>query len=640
MHPMDYASAKEPDALGKGRAIGHPNPAHLPSCSGGGALDSVLKVVSFIVSEFGGHISHHAYCGNEKREIATGVTVSAPAASKEPHPRWGYMGGQGAVMADSAICLMKDIGNAPGHRIVNHTPTTSGLVPSSTEQIVGLESFDPVAKRAVLYHVVRACAPMIGCMDAARQTITAQVRKNVPAWPAKMSAGDFPIHGTYAVEMDSQWSASDFNITLPQITIPTPYGSIAAQPKVTWGAGLMAIETPFATRDARILVSSPRGRGTSTAVIQDTYGLSGTPFILQAATNMYKPPPQGFGKPGGDEVADVQGWSSQIGFGTRNGAAGTSIWNPGTNKKNPPQRPDLNLDVPRDRVELGPSGRFTAQVPITYSPPNPVMLLPAAIRSYVDISLKITVNPQMAADFASQVGIIARDVDYTNCFGTEFGEPCNLSEVLMPMRAKATGRARIDGKVDLHIVIHLPFVDPIDVHPGFHINLPGGDAAKPGGTYSDSNPYAHVARATRLTFDRPDNGRHGDTLVSPAGTLSSDLNSWRKVCLETPAHTSSPPPPSHQPDNKTYMPDLLPCNICATDASLNKYNNGQPVPRIYDVKTHSYATAKEWVCQWRRNAGCYDLCTWNHKSGQFIAAVRSAVDIVGQRCHEALEIPR
>lgn len=634
MHVLSNQKAQEPDALGKGQAIGMPgnDAAHMSACTGGGALDTVLGVVSFIINQFGGNISHHAYCGNEKREIAAGVTLSAPPAKSEPNPRWGYIGGQGALMADSAICLIKDIGNAPGGRIDNKTPTTSGAVPVSAEQIVGLESFDPVAKKAVFYHIVRACAPMIGCMDATRQTVTAQVRNNIPAWPANMRAGDFPVLGAYAVEMDSQWSASDFNITLPQITIPTPYGILKAQPKVTWAARLMTAETPFPTHDGSIALSAPGGRGLSTAVIQDTYGLSGMPFILQAATNMYKPPAEGFGKPGGNEVTDVQGWSSQIGFGARNGAFGTAIWNPGANPKNPPLRPDLNLDSPRSSRELGPSANFTAQVPITYSPPNPLELLPAAIRSQASMSLTITVDPQLAADYASQVGLLARDADYTNCQGIEFGEPCNLSEVLMPMRVKATGRAQISGGVKLHISFSIPLVPDVDIDQPFHIDLPGGSASIPG-SYSQNDPYAHVARATRLTFERPDKKHYTDALIGPSGAHSNNLADWRQVCLAQPAKTTAPPPPSRQPDNATYMPDLLPCNVCVADSHQSAYK-----PFTIFTVTRAYGANKSWVCEWKGNQGCYDLCTWNKNTGKFVAAVQSAADIVGHRCVEHEQI--
>lgn len=637
MQQIHNTKATEPDALGKGSAIGRPgdDAAHMANCSGGGALDSVLNVVSFIVNQFGGNISHHAYCGNEKREIAAGVTLASPPAAKEPSPKWGYIGGQGDLMADATVCLIKDIGNVQGGRIDHRTPTTGGAVPVSAEQIVGLESFDPAAKKAVFYHVVRACAPMIGCMDAARQQITAQVRSNIPAWPANMRAGDFPILNSYAVELDSQWSASDFNITLPQITIPTPYGILKAQPKVTWAARLLTAETPFPTKDARVTLLAPGGRGTSTAVIQDTYGLSGTPFIIQTATNLYHQPQQGFGVQGG--VADAQGWSSQIGFGARNGAFGTAIWSPGTNANNPPLRPDLNLDAPRSQRELGPGANFTAEVPITYSPPNPLELLPSAIRSQASMSLTITVDPKLAADYASQVGLIARDANYTNCHGIEFGESCNLSEVLMPMQVKATGRAEITGNVELHISFSIPFVPDVDIHQPFKVDLPGGHASYYSG-YSENDPYTHVARATRLTFDRPDKNQHTDTLIGPSGQKSNNLENWRQVCMVQPPKTTAPPPPSRQPDNKTYMPDLLPCNICATDSHINAHNGGNPLPRIFAVAQHSYGAGKEWVCEWKGNQGCYDLCSWDKNTGKFVAAVQSAVDVIGGRCtsHEQI----
>lgn len=98
----------------------------------------------------------------------------------------------------------------------------------------------------------------------------------------------------------------------------------------------------------------------------------------------------------------------------------------------------------------------------------------------------------------------------------------------------------------------------------------------------------------------------------------------------TPAKTTQPPPPSRTPDNRNYMPALLPCNVCVADASQNKYSPFL----IYKVSNHTYGAAKSWSCRWQENQGCFDLCTWNRNTGKFTAAARSAVDVVGSKCRQ------
>jgi hypothetical protein len=90
---------------------------------------------------------------------------------------------------------------------------------------------------------------------------------------------------------------------------------------------------------------------------------------------------------------------------------------------------------------------------------------------------------------------------------------------------------------------------------------------------------------------------------------------------------SQAPPPSHDPGSpEDLMPDLLPCNICVADKKQNQY---QPFS-IFEVGAKVYS--KPWKCEWEAQQGCYDLCAWDKKTGKFLSAVRSAVDVVGQKC--------
>jgi hypothetical protein len=638
-----------PGALGTGNAVGSLNgkaPNTFPECKKSGApkaIGEILDLLDTIAGKFGASITREFRCGSYKREVAAGVNLCPPVPPPGQKPQWGYLGGRGDLMADAMLCLLKDIGELPGARIKREAPASiAGAAGIAVHQTVGLKKFDSKAKRAELYHQIRVCAPLLGCLDAQRQDIAVQVRETIPAWPAGMRSRDYPVRNSYSLEVTSDWSSAKLGAKLPQFVVATPYGEVTVQPSFDFFASLFPVDTPFNYKgSAKILMSHPGARGPGTPLLQDSYGRSGTPFIVNVATNLKQamaPCPENLPPgqicvptPVGPEPA--QGWTSQLGLGARNAAYDVKAWSPsGASSTSPPTREDLNMDMPRSLLERAPTANFVAEAIIRFQPPGSQLLklIPEPIRGYVTIEFWIEVKPRFAADYAAQLALIEREgILVGGCGRGEFGSDCNMAEAVLLAQTRAEGRAEILG--DVHLKLGFDFPGPFDppsvkFDQPFKISLGGGKKWDPPLANPKIDPYAGAARAALLATNPDSIDSH--LVKGFSGKGSNDISAWTKQCLQTPpTNVSQAPPPSHEPGSpQDLMPDLLPCNICVADKRQNHY---QPFS-IFPVDAKVYS--KPWKCEWERQQGCYDLCGWDKKTGKFTAAVRSAVDVVGSHC--------
>lgn len=641
------AKPKDPGPLGKGRANGSLNGkpgSALPSCKKGGAANAIFDILDLVAKWFGGGVSTSAHCGNYERELAAGVTLGAPNPPPGQDPRWIDLGGSGDLMADSMLCLMKDIGDAPGGKITRKASADVAGIGFAVEQTVGLSKFEAADKRAKLYQQVRVCAPVVGCFDTQRQNITAQVKESAPAWPGNMSSGDYPVANSYSLDIAADWADSKFAASTPPITITTPYGSGTLQAKFDFFSSLYPVDTPFDyKKGVKLYFDHPASRSPGTTLAQDTYGRSGIPFILNVTTKHIAPTADCSDQPAGsiclqppDPAPPPYAWSSQILFGARNGAFDSKPWNPGAGAKWP-VRPDLDTDSPRSMLDRGPTANFVASAPVKIKPSVQELLdlVPPGVKSLIGgMGLEITVTPVFAADYAAQLGMLEREAKLDDCTGKgkEFGGPCGLAEALLYQQARAEGRMEL--KTNIHFWIDFnfstPFYDPdIDFNQGFTVPIGGPDTSWDPAKAGKDNPYAHVARASLIAAApaKP----FGQIVNGFSGKTTNNIRQWTEQCLKTPPkHMSSLPDPTHQPGSpEDLTPDLMPCNICVADSNQNKYD-----PFVFpEVKAKSYS--KAWTCSWEKNLGCHDLCTW-HKTADgkavFDVAVVSAVDVVGDRC--------
>lgn len=622
----------DPGPLGKGVATGSLNGVswqNYPSCSGSAIpepVQEVLNLLSTIAGAFGASIDPPDYrCGAYAREIGTGVTLGTPPASSV-QPRWGLLGGRGDLMADAMLCLLKDIGDRPGGRIENYAPVPVGIGKVEMRQIVGLSNFDPAAKRAELYQVTRICAPLLGCIDAGRQNIVATVRQSAPAWPGGMRAGDYPIRDSFALEVDADWSATRFGATLPPITIVTPYGQVSAKPGFTYSASLLPIDAPFSyPKGARVEFHHPESAGVLTPSVDDTYGRSGVPFIISVSTNLPQPSQPSSAPP-------PRGWSSQLAFGGRDGAYDAEVWSGGGGT--PPFRPDFDFGTARSGLESRPAANFVAEAPIRFEPPNPVSLLPSAVQQIVSaVELWVEVNPRFGADYAAQFGLLSREAAvHLGCnTGKEFPAPCGIAESAVALQANAQGRIDIVGTVHLKIsFISLGFFTPgsIDVTKSFTIPIENFNRVWAPARISGVQ-QAHVSSRVGWALDAAT--RPGESIWQGmkglSGGASSNLRQWTQACLASPPkNPAPPPPPAFEPGKADDLtPKLLPCNICVADSRHNAYD---PF-KIFEVSSRKPGLPAS-VCQWEKNAGCYDMCSWNGSS--WVRVEQAAVDVVGKEC--------
>lgn len=641
--PCPPTKAKQPADLGRGLAKGSLNgkdPKDFPGCPKSGASKTVrdiLDLLDTIAGTFGAKVNKAYRCGTYQREIAAGVNLCPPKPPPGQKPHWGYLGGHGDLMADAMLCLLKDLGELPGGKITRHAPASiAGAAGIAIEQTVGLKKFDPAAKRAHLYQQIRVCAPLLGCLDAQRQDIVVQVRESVPAWPGGMRSRDYPVRNSYSLEVHSDWSSAALAAELPPFTVPSPYGDVTIKPSFNFFASLYPVDTPFKYKGgAKVLMSHPAARGPAAPLLQDSNGRSGIPFVISVATNLK---PKAVGPP------PVQGWASQLGLGARNGGP-VKVWSPSGSATSPPTREDLNMDLPRSSLERGPTAHFDAGASVRYRPPGAGVkdLVPSELRSYVSGDFWIEVKPQFTADYAAQLALIEREgILVGGCGHGEFGNDCNMTEAVLLVQSRAEGHVEILGNVHLELNFDFGFysysVGPFD--KPFKISLGGGKRWDPPLADPKKDPYASAARAALLATN-PDS-IFSQFVKGFSGKGADDIGAWVKQCFETPpTHVSEAPKPSHQPGSpQDLMPDLLPCNICVGVKRKDRFGKdiyeGFYIPKILvDAKVYS----KQWKCELEMQQGCYDLCSWDKKSGKFTVAVRSAVDVVGQHCDPSL-IPR
>lgn len=625
--PLVVPPPVDPGSLGRGLASGSLNGvpwSKYPSCSGSGIpepVQEVLNLLSQIAGALGADVSPPDYrCGNYAREITAGVTLGPPPPN--PNPRWGMLGGRGELMADAMLCLLKDIGDRPGGRLETFAPVPVGIGKVELRQIVGLSKFDPAAKRADLYQITKICAPLLGCIDAGRQNIVVAVRASEPAFPGGMRAGDYPIRNAYGLEVQADWSATQFGATLPPITIVTPYGQVSAKPGFTYSASLLPIDTPFAyPQSARVEFHHPEAAGVQTPSVEETYGRSGVQLIINIATNLPKSGKQ-----------PPQGWSSQLGFGGRDGAFDAQVWKGGGGV--PPFRPDFNFGIARSPLESRPAANFVAEAPIRFEPPNPISLLPSAVQSIVSSAhMYVEVNPRFGADYAAQFGLLSREgATMSGCkSGKEFPGPCGVAESAVALQATANGRIDIVGTVHLKIsFVSLGFYTPasIDVTKSFTVPVENFDRAwSPPriNNIQEAHASTHVGWAMDVSVAPGAPAWQG--MKGLSGASASNLAAWTAACLASPPkNPAPPPPPSYEPGNANDLtPKLLPCNLCVADSTEKAF---KPF-KIFEVLARRPGLP-ESVCEWQQNTGCHDMCSWNGKS--WVRVEQAAVNVVGKEC--------
>ena len=632
------------------------------SCSSGlfpGVLNQICSVA------FGGAcIERCGCCVAEDTELFAGVTFGPPVDSP---PDWPGLGGRGLLEAETALCLLRDLGEANGGSGV-FTKSEIDVGPlgtASIEQRVGLVDFDPLARTMEGFHAASICAPPFGCVDDQVQSFTAAL---VHSSASGFSCGDYPFSESYGLDIDASDTEHRLRLELQPIEVFTPYGKISARPIFRYQT---ALKTGFPVGVNDLLLSRTPcpdlGTGIS-SVVGLADGAHGTALLCSAMP----PPPPLVQVPG-----PGFGVLSQLGLGGRGVAADEML-----HMSSP--RPDLNLLLPRTADERKAVGDVAADVKFEYSFAD---LLPDEFRKppFV-LEANAFVTPNLEAGFASQFQVHFTDALYRSI---ALGPDCDvdlLGDTRVVMQSQTRASVAFDIDAGLNLVLKLtgvstPFGDitvtVLDKHPRFQI-LPepigGGD--------DDFWPDA-VA-----TFQHsPAPAFSSLTSFSSTGAPIADPAAFLNECFQTPPPPGeTPPTPSFTPDDPRKFTSVLefPCNVCFAGGALSQgcgptqscalnsscCSADGKCGREYDCdideagacvdpsgagncEFHSISPSDlpanvtntigvffpasqdgvdEWFCDSVEKSGCMDLCTYDPTAAQPLQVVQSAVDLDPERC--------
>lgn len=648
-NPWLALEGKEPGLLGRGQAQGSLKEVELDKlreCGNPSPLNrEAMEFLKLFVGKLGGKFELDPACGSFQREVATGVDLWISPTTGPTD--WDRMGGRGELMANALVCLAHDIGQRPGGAWQRVAQADGGV---KTIQTVGLSKWEPEKRRAELYHQVKVCAPVLGCLDAQRQSIVLEARDSAPAWPHPVKAGDYTIVSAHSVVLGADWSRLKLGAELPKITIPTPYGVLSAQPYFSYLSALLPVDDVqqhlslpphydgWPVDEGRVLpiqhsVGYRRPDGTKYIregkKLEDVFGRGKPLAVIEAMANRRvrqgdagPPPDWPEGQPWlmPEQRLPLEGWTSQLAFGGRGLRPNDPFWRSSSWPGVPP-RPDFDYSQPRSPLEGSPVGHFAAGAKFVYVLGIDDLPFPAP-PLMTSFSLTITVTPSITAGFASQLHVYSNETRLDGACSKvgEFWSDCGLAQVGLATQAQASSAADIDGSVRLKIGF-ASFVPELNVSKAFHVPLLDDAGHDPALSSSGLPPaQASVIHLAERVSGPP----WLQSVTGASGRTSGNVEGWVDSCLVSPPPSlPRPPPPAHEPGNADDLaPDMLPCNICIAHEDVP----GLEPTLLYEVKSRA-PDAGRWVCEGAQNTGCHDMCSFNPVTRQFIQVEKSALAI-------------
>jgi hypothetical protein len=527
-------------------------------------------------------LSIQTKCGTHRRELFSGVDLKN--TSGKANPVWNGQGGRGQLMANAAVCLMSDL--AQGEKINKHAlETPAGEI--SLNQSLGLLQFNPEKKEVKAYQSLNICMPVLGCLDAATQTVSLVERQNSYLQMLSWKAGDYTISNSYALELNVDEFHKKLELSTPPIPVDTPAGPISVQPAMTYQSNTSVIFSPYTGNSSKASVPF---FGNLAILLTDLYGRTpGTSFESNLGGFIPRP-------------GSTVGWNSQVGLGQRDANPHSVIWAPsGTD----PSRPDLDLSVARVQQEKDPSIGVSVRAKVAYSPKN---LLPLDLNEDgVDLNFNVFVEPKLDAAFSGQFHLFLgegqsipfSEANLMNHFQT--GEKLILSSGISSHHSFV-----LSVGMDLKAV-YLPPVGPgipiIDVHPRFEVPITESTVFTPGASAyatSWSDVKESPTFAEFKTF-------HSD---------QSDLDGQEFIhsCLSQKAQDKPKPQPRFKAGNGAdlFAKMLYPCNVCVGSKAVQVHTGGVDInkPGSLSLITQSVESA-DWKCNQEKKVGCMDLCTYD-----------------------------
>lgn len=568
-------------------------------------------------------------CAVVGQEIFTGTNIdlNAPTADKQ----WTGFGSTGSAYTAASLCLLRDLKDAP---ITSTAIAKTKIGDVRMSQRLQFLSFDRVSKVWTGYHIGSACAPAIGCIDMFNQKITVRpLQTSVKGSGAK--AGDFEIVTTYGLDVTADAVQQGFQVKIPAIAVPTPYGVVSAHPTFELARATGMVLAPYANNNAKSLMSGPWGD----AKVVELYG-------RQPGVQMTQVFPRYFHTGGTTVDQRVIGYQSQVAFGSRSSDPKKAIWSPKGVEY--PSRPDSDFTTARSTNEKTQNAHLAAGVKIQYSP---VELIPETIRNnrFITLNFGVYVEPKVGTDMTSQVNIAQSEIAVAKDFllpggplDTRLNKVDQHKSFSLTTGTSASALFGLSAGIDLVIHLHIPLlitdidVDLINIHPKTSIL----DSVTSGYDLGNRSAFAktrvQTANATRKMF------QEYKTVLNTAPVGTEHI----QQCLS--AQSVSAPPP-HEPEYVPGQPsDLLagveyPCNVCV---GMNDFSyvddNGKTqtiegfLLTLFRSSSPSSNPSGRWRCDHVAKTGCYDMCRYDVGTGQ-LTVTRTAVEM--QQAGQAKDMP-
>lgn len=543
-------------------------------------LDAFLKVCNRY-----GECTKTESCARVTQELFAGTTLQAVSEPRSTY--WNEFGGRGELMAESALCMLKQLAN--GGVTNEATARLFEVFPVTVKQKLGFLHFDPAGRLMDGYQTVSICLPIVGCFDAKESAFHAVLKQRSPAHPLGQSCGNFPVEDSFALQVTAEDMAQTLTVKIPDIRINTPYGPIYVKPRFDYYSDMHMILFPL-TGHTYTRVDAEHQE----LHLHDVYGripgvnLSVTPKDVTPA-----------GQP------DNTGWMSHLALGSRQPDALSPQW---LADPDHPVRPDFDLRLARNDLERKPVAGGKAEVLVTYRPPLPAALTEAPMKT----DLEIMVRPTVRANFASQFDLFFNEL--TNSL-RDSGNSLKMASALMLSNAEAHASFDIEAGIDIFMEFRSRYFTTkiLDEKPRVRLVIASnGDvsSALVGAASSQHDPRFSAEPLL-------------DGFTTPSSGAQRSPTQYVKDCVAQPIPDQPKPVAEHTPGNADILEHTqFPCNICVGHEAQSE---GNTYVQAYSTLVYPSANGgpTNWTCN-QYHAGCFDMCEYDSVSG-LLTVTRTAV---------------
>lgn len=594
-------------------------------------------------------------CETVSQEMFTGAVIET--ASPKNMKGWNGFGGLGMQYAQAAVCLMRDLSDMKGQKIsFDAVASVNGLGAFKSSAEMGFLSFDKSTGVFSGYNRLKACGPIIGCVEAYTQKFKLTPVISKVAGAGK-KAGEYEIRQAYGIEFMAEELRQKFQVDFPQISVATPVGPVSIIPKLEIGRSTSFITAPFGQN---VTSSHPDG-GLDGIMANQTWDIYGrNPGVVATAGSLFDFVPEG--KP--NWRYSPRGWLSQIALGGRDASIDGKPWEAASG--NPfPARPDYNMKQARSDKEKSPNASLLAETRVEYG--LPIDLFGGIFKGItcngpVQICIEkanVYAAPQIRANFSSQVLFLQNEqaiwnkktltrpglaFPYPDVMVTNFDQSRTFS--ILPSATTAAGfgiETGLNLKIRLGIDLLFTSINKVivDISPKTSTLI----SQTVGNSVPDAGARAYTQGSVGLKekrffqnmtlFDRSE--------ISKRGT-DGGLEHLTQCFAQNTPDGKMPDEPTFAPGDPSRLASeaAFPCNICV-GWDETKYKDDQGVDRvmesqvgvIFQSSQAGMPKGTKWNCDIPQKTGCYDLCKLDKNGNKHV--LKTAIQLI--RDGEAKDMP-